>query len=131
MKIKRVKLYNLELTLHELVHFRDMMSLMLPPYGERTVSAALADVEGRSCVDGSLWSKLVTLCDAAHVPTGSSAPDYVISIVESPTIGIVPINLSSEMVEDDLDESDDVDLPETGPKESDNSCVLPGCRAVD
>ncbi len=118
ISIKRVKTHSLELTMHELVHLRDLMSIMLPPYGDRTVSAALADTNGRSCSDGALWNKLTELCKSAGIPTGPSAPDYVISVIEAPVMGVVSINLGSEMSEDEVDLCDD--LPETVTQETNN-----------
>ncbi len=133
--VKRIKTSSLQLTMHELVHIRDLMTIMLPPYGSRTVSASLADAEGRSCIDGSLWKKVSDLCELAGVPTGTSAPDYVISIVEAPTLSVIPINLGEEIEEVECDECledspkdfmthKDADLSKSVSEETHNGCGI-------
>lgn len=69
--------FSLALTRPELVHLRDLLSIVLPPEGELTVSRALAECNG-SHSDESLWSKIWNLCSNAGVQVGDGAPNFMV-----------------------------------------------------
>jgi len=49
-EIKRQAVFELQLSRFELLHLRDLMSILLPPNGEQTLSQALAAVEDRNLI---------------------------------------------------------------------------------
>ena len=91
-KIHRQKTFELLLTKHELLHIRDLMSIMLPPNGEKTVSQTLAELEDRNLIESMLWDKLSKLCTAANLPLNDEAPDYIIAPVGPPPMSVFHIN---------------------------------------
>lgn len=95
-KIHRQKTFDLTLTKHELLHVRDLMSLMLPPNGEKTVSQALAEVEERNLIESSLWEKVTKLCVVANLPLNNEAPDYIVAPIGPPPMGIFHVNHDME-----------------------------------
>ena len=94
--IKIIKTKNLQLTTLELIHLRDLFSIILP--GGNSVSKLLAEVEQRSIVDDTLWNKIENLCVESSLPIGNSAPDYVVGLLQTPPLGVIPINLTDEIV---------------------------------
>lgn len=80
--------FNLKLTKFELVHLRDVLSITSPPDLTRTLSQMLAEAEDRSLVEQKLWSKVAAACDAAQVPMGDDAPDFVAAPMAPPPIGV-------------------------------------------
>ena len=106
--LNKKQTYELNLTKHELVHLRDLFSILLPPDLKSTVSQMLATVGGRTMVESLLWNKINQLCAAADVPLGDDAPDFVVSYSGPPTLGI--FELAAE--EKPVDEDDDEDEPE-------------------
>lgn len=91
-KIHRQKTFDLNLTKFELLHLRDLMSLLLPPDGQQTLSQSLAELEGRNLIESMLWTKLSSLCESAGLPTDSEAPDYIIAPITSPKLGVFHVN---------------------------------------
>lgn len=101
-KIHRQKTYDLNLTKYELVHIRDMLSVLLPPDGQETLSQSLAQLEGRKIIESMLWNKVVALCGEAGLPIDSEAPDYIVAPISTPAIGVFHINQElAEAAEDD------------------------------
>lgn len=91
-KIHRQKTFDLCLTKHELLHVRDMMSIILPPNGEKTISQNLAELEDRTLIETMLWEKISKLCSAANLPLGNEAPDYVVAPNGPPPMAVFHIN---------------------------------------
>jgi len=91
-KIHRQKTYDLTLTKFELLHVRDLFSVLLPPDGAQTLSQALAEAEGRGIIESMLWEKVSSLCEAANLPLGSESPDYIIAPISSPALGVFHVN---------------------------------------
>ena len=91
-KIHRQKTFDLNLTKFELLHLRDLMSLLLPPDGQQTLSQSLAELEGRNLIESMLWTKLSNLCESAGLPTDAEAPDYIIAPITSPKLGVFHVN---------------------------------------
>lgn len=100
-KIHRHKTFDLTLTKFELLHIRDLFSVLLPPDGRQTLSQALAELESRSLVESMLWSKISQLCETADLPIDSEAPDYIIAPTSAPTLGIFHVNHDLEASEED------------------------------
>lgn len=88
VKIKKVSLYDLKLSKLELIHLRDMLSILFPSATEKTISQALAESEDRSFEENSLWNKIAALCDEAQVPIEDEAPDYAVMPVGPAPMGI-------------------------------------------
>jgi hypothetical protein len=80
--------FALQLTRYQLLHLRDVMSVMLPSDMRETISQALAKVGNRSMVEQVLWNKIVRLCIEADVPVGDVVPDYIVSISAPATLGV-------------------------------------------
>jgi len=105
VKIHKQKTYDLTLTKIELLHIRDLFSVLLPPSGEQTMSKALAEIEGRILVESMLWNKVSNLCEVADLPLGDEAPDYILAPTSTPAIGIFHINHDMSSSEDEEEES--------------------------
>jgi hypothetical protein len=91
-KIHRQKTFDLCLTKFELLHVRDMLSVLLPPNGTETLSQSLAHLEGRDVIESMLWNKVSTLCETAGLPVDAEAPDYIIAPTSAPTLGVFHVN---------------------------------------
>lgn len=87
-KFLKRKTFKLRLTKFELLHLRDLMSIVVPPDLTKTVSQVLADAETRSMVEAMLWKKLTNLCLDADIPMGDDAPDFVVAPTTAPPIGV-------------------------------------------
>lgn len=111
VEIKRRKTYGLRLTKFELLHLRDLFSVLLPPEGQRTMSQALAELESRTLVESVLWKKVSTACVEAGLPMDDDAPDYVVAPASPPPMSVFqlssdpaaehPVSNSAEEDEDD------------------------------
>jgi hypothetical protein len=87
-KIKRKELYELRLTSLELIHLRDMLSILYPSETKKTISQSLASSEEREFEESSLWKKVSRACVEAKLPIGEEAPDYAIVPIAHPPMGI-------------------------------------------
>ena len=113
-KIKRRKTHELRLTQLELLHLRDLMSVCLPPDGKQTLSEALSTLENRQLVEAILWKKLTAACNAAGLPTGDEAPDYVVAPSGMTPLGV--FQLATDLAgKNPVDDDDDDDDSETDP----------------
>ena len=90
--LKRNQTFQLTLTLNELLHVRDIRSVILPPSSDTRLSEALAQHEGRELSEGNLWQKVCDLCVEANVPTGTEAPDFYIGIQEPVSFGVFQLD---------------------------------------
>ena len=89
MKIRKRKTYALRLTKLELLHIRDLFSVLLSTEAKQTVSQALASVEERSVVEARLWQKVAASCEEAKLPLADHAPDYICAaMVSPPPVGV-------------------------------------------
>ena len=84
--------WELRLTQLELLHLRDLFSILLPPEGKQTVSSALAEAEERGIIEARLWSKVSTACKSAKIPLDDGAPDFVVMMAGAPQLGIFKVN---------------------------------------
>lgn len=91
-KVHRQKTYDLVLTKFELLHVRDMLSILLPPDGKQTLSQSMAELEGRGIIESMLWTKVSALCGEAGLPVDAEAPDYIIAPTSAPTLGVFHVN---------------------------------------
>lgn len=87
-KIKKTKVFELKLNKLEIVHLRDMLSILYPSASEKTISQALAESEDRVFEENSLWNKIASLCVDAKVPVEDEAPDYAIMPVGPAPMGV-------------------------------------------
>ena len=89
---RKRKTYQVRLTKFELAHLRDLMSVLLSPKVEQTVSQALAEAEERSLVEARLWQRIAAACKEARLPMDEEAPDFVCAaVVSTPTVGVFRI----------------------------------------
>jgi hypothetical protein len=95
-KIKRVKTKRLHLTTLEIIHLRDLMSILIPSSG-KTVSKALSETERRAVVDSLLWKKIEMLCKKESIPIGKDAPDFAIALTHTPMLDVMPVNFENEI----------------------------------
>lgn len=91
-KIHKQKTYELVVTKFELLHIRDLFSVLLPPDGGKTMSQALAELEDRSLIETMLWQKISQVCAEADLPLNNEAPDYIVAPVSTPRLGIFHVN---------------------------------------
>jgi len=91
--VKRQKLYSLKFSLPELVHLRDLFSVLLPPSFDQTVSQRLATSTATQAFETKLWKKIHRVCSDANIPTDDSAPDYIVMTAAQPELDIFPLNL--------------------------------------
>lgn len=78
----------LTLTRDELIHLRDLMSVVLPPNGDKTVSSALSSLTKNQVKEGILWNKIIDLCVKNKIEIGSDAPDFYLDFAVPPSIGV-------------------------------------------
>ena len=91
-EVKKHSTFELNLTKFELLHLRDLMSVLLPPDGAETLSQSLASVEDRMLIESMLWDKVSNLCKQAKLPLDSEAPDYIIAPTSPPPMGVFQVN---------------------------------------
>lgn len=82
------KTSTLRLTPYEVLHLRDLFSILLPTEARQTASQALAATEDRPMVEARLWQKVLAACAEVGIPTGDDAPDFVAAASSSPPVGI-------------------------------------------
>ena len=107
--VVRPKTFSLRLTRFELLHLRDLFSVLLPPDLERTLSQALAAAEERPMVEAKLWQKVSEACLSAGLPTGDDAPDFVASAVSTPQIGVFRLAVDPAQQQGSQPLTDEVD----------------------
>lgn len=87
-KLRRRKTAMLRLTKFELVHLRDLMSVLTPTAADTTVSQHLASLEDRPVVESVLWRKVSQACQDMDIPLGDDAPDFIVAPASPPPIGV-------------------------------------------
>lgn len=87
-KIKKNKMFSLNVTRVELVHLRDMLSILYPSESKKTISQTLADTESRLYEECILWKKVAFLCEEAELPVGDDSPDYAIIPIGHAPMGV-------------------------------------------
>jgi hypothetical protein len=92
--IKKRKTYDLRLTKYELLHLRDLFSVILPSESKKTMSQSLAELENRALIESLLWNKISAACEAADIPLNEAAPDYVVAPTSPPPMTV--FQLASE-----------------------------------
>ena len=95
-KIKKIKLFELKLSKIELIHLRDMLSILFPSAEEKTISQALAASEHRTFEEVSLWKKIASLCVDAEVPIDDEAPDYAVVPTGHAPMGVFMLHQDDE-----------------------------------
>ena len=89
---KKRKTFKVKLTHGELVHLRDLFSILLPLEMKETLSQHLARAQDRVLVKAKLWAKLVDVCKAAELPLDDDAPDFVVTASGPPPIGVFELS---------------------------------------
>ena len=106
--VKRRETFTLNLTKFELVHLRDLFSIMLPPDMKTSVSQSLAVSQERTLIETKLWQKISSACFSAKLPVNDSAPDFIISPTGPPPMGVFELaqepnqQKSSDNVEEEV-----------------------------
>lgn len=109
---KPIQIYELKLTLGELVHLRDVFSVVLPNEMNVTISQALAMSEYRQLTETKLWNKIVALCETAEIPMQEHAPDFVVAISGPPPMSIYRLEPNGNQVNGESEEESDEELDE-------------------
>lgn len=117
---KTIKTYAVRLTKYELLHLRDLFSILLPPTIHISVSQALAAVAERSMVEGRLWAKLRGICAQAEIPLDDDAPDFVIAAAAPPTLSVFHLADSPDEEADDDEEENAEEKQKDPPKEEES-----------
>ena len=86
--IRRKKTFPIRLTRYELLHLRDLFSILLPTDTGQTISQALAGLEDRRLIEAHLWHRLGAVFKEADLPTDDDAPDFVVAATQAPPVGI-------------------------------------------
>lgn len=89
---KRQKLNTIKLSTTELMHVRDLMSVLLPS-GLSSVSKQLAEIENRTAEEESLWIKVFDACAESGLVAGVSAPDHAVVVIGPSDIAVVPLQI--------------------------------------
>jgi hypothetical protein len=84
---KKSRRYRLSLTKDELIHLRDLMSIILEN-DQQTISHLLARAENRTEIEEDLWEHIFELCKIAGVDVSENAPDHALGLVEYPALVI-------------------------------------------
>lgn len=87
-EVKKRKTTSLKLTRFELLHIRDVLSVMLPSEMNVTVSQALAKQQQRTLVEARLWDKIKDACERVDIPLGDDAPDFVVAASSAPSVDV-------------------------------------------
>jgi hypothetical protein len=93
IKLKKQKTFSLVLTHAELIHLRDLFSVLLPSAFDTSISQALAKTNETEVYETMLFKKVHELCCSAELPVGDEAPDFVVTVASHPQIGVFPLNV--------------------------------------
>ena len=114
---KQRKTFTLRVTKAELLHLRDLFSILLPLEMKETVSHRLAHLQDRILVEAKLWQKVVVVCQEAQVPLDDDAPDFVVAASAAPPVSVFELAADSETDENGILE--EAFLAPTTPAEAD------------
>jgi hypothetical protein len=80
--------HSLRLSREELMHIRDLFSVLVQP--SKTISQALAQSSKTSSPESELvlWKKIMTACQDAKIPLGNAAPDFAVAMTEIPQLDV-------------------------------------------
>jgi hypothetical protein len=101
MKLQRKQknntiLLQLSLSKDELIHIRDIMSVLMPPDCKNTFSEELAQLNNLTDAEENLWQKIHHLCSINNIDTDDRAPDFVVTIPQHPELAIHRLQVNSE-----------------------------------
>lgn len=115
--IKTRKTFPVRLTKFELLHIRDLFSVVLPSEMRETVSQRLAQSQDRTLVEARLWQKLARVCHEAGLPMDDDAPDFVVAASGAPPIGVFELaHEPAQPAEEEAEEGGVFDAAEKGDK---------------
>lgn len=93
------KTFLVRLTRPELEHIRDLFSVILPTEMKDTISQKLATLKGCSLIEAKLWQKLVKACNDASLPLDDEAPDFVVTAISTPPIGVFELSKEEQQAD--------------------------------
>ena len=95
-KIK-TETWSLSLTQEEIIHIRNLLSILLPPTGEISLSESLLECNDMSGdVDSSLWQKIWNLCVESGVAIGDEAPDFLVGPTDPTPLAVYKVHLDED-----------------------------------
>lgn len=118
--LKKVKTSKLNLTKFELVHLRDLFSVLTPPEMKETLSQKLAVTQNRVLIEAKLWQKIVKSCEENDIPLGDDAPDFVVSLASTPNIGVYELSHDENQSSDETEESSIFETHESSHNDDDD-----------
>jgi hypothetical protein len=98
---KKTKLAQVKFSKFELIHLRDLFSLLTPPEMKETISQKLALLQSRPLIEAKLWQKIAKACEECEIPLGDEAPDFVVSLASTPSIGVYELSHDENQERDD------------------------------
>jgi hypothetical protein len=107
--VKRVPSSTMKLSQLEVVHLRDLMSVLLTTSSTTTLSEQLAENENRRHVESRLWEKVCDACAELDVPLENEAPEYVIGLAATPQLNVYELTMvqpTSEHISSKFDEEE-------------------------
>lgn len=105
---RKRKTFSVKLSKYELLHLRDLFSILLPPEMKDTISQRLANGQDRSLVEAKLWAKISALCEEAGIPVGEDAPDFVVAASSAPSISVFEMSNDPDQVVNESDSNESV-----------------------
>ena len=88
-----VETVTIELTKPELVHVRDMLSVLVPNDPPVTISEVLARRLDKVGSESSLWAKVVLACADVGVSCGKDTQDYVVMNASQPALDVFAVDV--------------------------------------
>jgi len=127
-KTKKRKTFKVKFTKHELIHLRDLFSVMLPPELRDTLSQRLAQSQDRSVIEALLWQKLVTACEKAKLPMNEDAPDFIVAASGPPPVSVFELSSDpSEPRQTDAEQGGNLFGDDGGDPGEQGRCQDPDC----
>jgi len=95
-KNNSAKSITLKLTSNELVHVRDLFSILMPQNYVLTLSESLATQNDTEKLENKLWTKIYNLCKCNNISTDKDADDFAVMIANQPQLEIQRIKLETD-----------------------------------
>ncbi len=100
---KKLTTVDLRISKLELEFLRDVFSVRLP-VSMQTVSQSLAASTGRQTLESLLWVKLSDACARVGLALNDQAPDFLVTLLESPPLGVFQVPTGDESQEAENEE---------------------------
>jgi len=95
-KNNSAKSITLKLTSNELVHVRDLFSILMPQNYVLTLSESLATQNDTEKLENKLWTKIYNLCKCNNISIDKDADDFAVMIANQPQLEIQRIKLETD-----------------------------------